>query len=537
MRGKRGVSLGTVLIMVSLLVTAGFALSALSISHLQIGQRQSDTMQAENLARSVVAQAWEKIVSQSSHEFGKDRLATDSVDMTLGGTRPGSWGRLSFFPTQAQSWKIRYSTNNLAGSTSQNGDGKAVPPAGLHLIGVGQCGAARKQVEAVYHVPPFPFAVASAGPIVSTEGLTIGSLKALPGGPVSNEALLPADIQSNWDQQAISLQGPSHVSGDLKAVGSIYTSDKVEVLGAKLAPVQAITLPTIDFAQYDPRLLGISFDGYTSNYPNQVVVTGAGFSPGSMTISSGGLKLEGGLLYVAGDLTIQGGISGKGILAVEGNLRVNGRSQVEAQDQVSILVGQNLTLTGAGSLSSYLQGTVLTGGAFSADSATLVGALVAGGSTTLKDSRVIQVEPQKVTITLGGITPPPVFVALATATAGDSDAGELTFRVQVQGTQIVCDLITPGFVQPINSVTQASLDYLAAVQNVVTTSNLPSYVKQAFLSGGLAPAIAYQLEATIAQQNPGPDPTPTGSGTTITLDPNQFFSLEDKMRIVFWSEE
>lgn len=133
-----------------------------------------------------------------------------------------------------------------------------------HLVGVGKFGGQTSRVQAVVALPPFPFALASSGPVRAMGGVEVAGIGAIPpGGTIEDADLLESGMVSN---------DPSG---------------------------QAI--PTQTLEEYTP--LGTASLSGNANH-----LAGRVRRAGPLEVS-GGLKLEGCLLYVDGDVKIQGGIS------------------------------------------------------------------------------------------------------------------------------------------------------------------------------------------------------------------------------------
>ncbi|MEW6283337.1 MAG: hypothetical protein AB1758_32310, partial [Candidatus Eremiobacterota bacterium] len=156
MRRARGLSLGSTLLVACLVVTLGLALSGVSVTHLNLSARATSSSSARDLARSVLALAVERI--QGNADFGVTGPATDVDPLRVRfGAAPGE-GLLTFDPAEARRLGIPLSVNNLAGGRSLTApDGQTVPTQSAYLVAVGRSGGLQRRVEAVLHLPPFPY--------------------------------------------------------------------------------------------------------------------------------------------------------------------------------------------------------------------------------------------------------------------------------------------------------------------------------------------------------------------------------------------
>jgi hypothetical protein len=524
-------SLGTVLVVVALLATAGLAISGVSVTHLNLMAQNRSARQAENLARSVVAQAVEEVLSDSEHNYGEDRLASESLDISLSGVPEGSTARLTFNPEKAREWGIPYSTNNISNDRSIEGDGRSVPASALHLYGVGESGGKKRVVEVLLHVPALPYSIASAGAIEARNGLIVGSLDEIPsdGDIPTPDQLGPADIHSNSSGTAIVLGRQTRIGGDVTAVGKVdpLGSPSVLIMGEMLNDADPVELPELDLSDYDPELRSGSFDSYNDGRYSDLSIPGAAKSFGDLEVTSGGLHLDGGLLFVDGSLKVTGGLSGKGILVVTGTLTVDGAARASRESQLAILVGRDFHLQGRGAADSYFQGLVYTGGDFFADSATLVGALVSRGETDLKDARFFLDGGEPVTIFLGE----PEEVRASGIMSINLSDGQHTYDVELSSfndEEVTYTIKDNGNFLINTTFTTSPSQIEADLANLSQGLNTVLIVQQRLLSMNSAIVTSWLQQLAIQETSTGTEPT--------TVDPSKFFKLKDRIRVASWQE-
>lgn len=195
--GKWGLTLGTTLLVVLLVVIMAFTLTASSVHHLHANARLSNGAHARQLADSAIALGLETILVDES--FGKDGEAT--VEIVSPDWAPaGSRAILTFDKEGAEREGIPYSTNNLGSDTDSipGWNSRTVPASGANLVAEAECRGARRRVEAVLRVPPFPYVIATSGTIRSSGGLLVAatdSVDALTPGVsrIDHEDLLPRE--------------------------------------------------------------------------------------------------------------------------------------------------------------------------------------------------------------------------------------------------------------------------------------------------------------------------------------------------------
>ncbi len=255
--GVDGVSLGTTLLVVALVVTISFALASLSVTHLNLMGVSSNRVQAENLAHSAITQAIEKILAGDG-SFGEEQLAGETITVTHSEAPDGAVGLLAFSPTEANSLGLPYSVNNLRGAGSVVGVGhRVVPAAAAHLVGVGRCRGVEKRVECILHVPPFPYAIASSVPIRSVGSLTIagvtdpGDMLEVVANGTSDPKAVPADLVTNaTSAQALVLGGDTVVTGDAQSSGGVELDpDGTKILGEVRTYADPAAIPRIAWLQ------------------------------------------------------------------------------------------------------------------------------------------------------------------------------------------------------------------------------------------------------------------------------------------------
>lgn len=403
MRAKRrGVGLGTVLIVVALVGTLGMALSGLSIQHLNMMTRTLNRSQALDLARSAMAMGLERVLSDN--EYG---TPTKPGPSTLTFTDPdGQVGVLTFDAADASRLGIPVSINNLTGTGPvPSPDGQTIPHKSVHLVAIGKTrSGVTRTVECMLRLPPYPYAAASDFEI-DASGIVVGGLD--PGAPpgMPRGKLRPASLFSNSkSKQALDLGAGSTVSGDLLATGEIKV-DKRAIVSGDIRPKQEERdLPRIKITDYDPIVKGRPYFPMQEVYPGGLVFTGEMRREGNLNVD-GTMSMQGAVIYVNGAVRVAGALTGKGVLVATGDVTVNEHAELDAQDRIAIVSGKKLTLRGGGYRSSLIQGTLYSEGGFEADSLTLRGVLIArdgknGGSgkvkltnsQVIKDDGVVSVE-------------------------------------------------------------------------------------------------------------------------------------------------
>lgn len=445
---KRGAGIATALIVATLVLMMGFTVAGVAFNHLNVSSRLSNIAMAENLAESAIAQVIEQVILDEN--FGT--AGTETRIVTLAGTPQDAEGVITFSTTDAGTHGVDRCLNNLASDTAASADnGQAVPAEALYLVAVGKCGGVERRIEAMIHMPRFPYSIASSGPI-NGSGLTVAGLKdgaSIPYGadPDPND-LVPGHLASNdTGSTAVTLTGNNIVKGDLKSVGGADLSAYVPATGAgtlvegeQLLYSNQTTIPDVDIGSYRPDLAdpnvnqslnpAVESDLHIDN--EQAYVDTGG---GTMNVNNG-LTLDAGVLYVEGNLHVTGGIHGKGAVIVTGNLTVDGGGSAASDNVAALLAGGNFTMNGGGGDidTQRFEGLVYTEGDFDIDNMTVQGVFVAnksgGSNMAINNVRMYQQEEHS-EITVSPATPTGSIPSLPDIQLGDVEAAPglgLTFN-------------------------------------------------------------------------------------------------------------
>ena len=395
------------------------ALCSLAFSQFHVLQGNSHRQQAENLARSALSRALDKLLTDPTlgryagagltpnRPSQPDPALTYTAHFDDGS--PADWmGWVTFDRNCGRP----YSTNLLYGTTAVQGwRDHTVAPSTVHLVAEGKAGESTSVVEAVVSLPSAP-TLATQGRLLSLGGLTVSSLT----GPEQladfvadrKVARLPADLVSNdGHEDSIQLGPETLIRGDVRTVGKLKLPPVLgtaRILGGVFESSKVTRLININLDDFDPQAGGRAFTELTT-LPSNPTVSGRARYNGILNIV-GDLNLSGGLLYVTGDVNISGGIKGKGALVSRGNVQVEAGCNLNAGHSVALLTQGDVSLRGTDKLANSFQGLVYCGGVLRANQITLVGQLQARGTgdSTLNRCDVVGV-PQKFTIPIQNDTP------------------------------------------------------------------------------------------------------------------------------------
>lgn len=251
----------------------------------------------------------------------------------------------------------------------------------VHVVSVGTNRGVKATVEGIIAVNPFPFAVASTGPLVSTGAFLVGSIEdpaALDDPIALQKALKRGSLLSNAPGNSVSLSGsPVRVTGDLVCVGTASLGSGVQVEGEVKENRQAKPIPDIRLTDFDTATKEGVRVLETPHLTNPEAFEGYVRATGDIVVD-GELKLSEAVVYIDGSLIVRGKMSGRGALFCTGSVRMES-SSLGALDQLAIVSGGDLSITGRGKASSRIAGLLASKGDLSLSEVTVVGCVLCAG--------------------------------------------------------------------------------------------------------------------------------------------------------------
>jgi hypothetical protein len=388
-RKHRGSTLATALAVIALASLSVAVLLSAAFFQMSAASSLLDSTRSRNRVDSVLALAMAQLMG-SNGAYG---TAGESVQAALPGDASGVVGSLSF-ATSARP----HSTNNLLSDSSTrlwNGAGLAPRLAYLYAVSQNQT-TVTWATEIFLHVPPYPYVVASSGPILSTASMTVGSLdptRPPPASPPSAANLLPGDIASNSTASlAINLSAQSVIDGDARAAGGIKAAPQ-SIKGGVYPGAGSIPLPLMNISSFAPQ--------------PQNVMTQLAADMGGMTLEGycastadahfhGDVTVDDAVVYVPGNLTIDGALHGTGAIFATGAMTIGGAdgpSDLQTDNHVALAAGGAVTVNGQGQQNSFFRGLIYTQGSLTANHLTLLGTFVGNGGpgagVTLNDASAL----------------------------------------------------------------------------------------------------------------------------------------------------
>lgn len=502
---------------------------------------------AANAARSAASIAIARILEQP--EFGKDRASGDEVRYTT----EDATALVTFHEATARANGLRMSTNNLRGTADIAGDGDTMVPSGtVELSVLAQAHGTQRRVDVVLRIPPFPWAIASAGRIQTRNGVLVA---AIPEGvwppPSDPSKLLPADLVANANEGgAIVLGDQSLVLGDVETPGGVVLGqNSVEVRGEIRDGAAPVDLPALRPSEYDPQSTGSTYFEISDGDLQELV--GIARASSSVTFPNK-LKLSSGTLYVDGNLTLERGVEGNGALIATGDITVKAGAQFEGVTELAVVSGGRVRLSGVGTQRSAIRGLFYAEQGLEASELTLAGSLLTGSASTGVELDQVNVLHQPISGSGGSIPSGTFYVGGVTIGSGTPDP--MSTGIMPGGTPLPSGQV-PLFnviLQPTNggypliiTISTPLTGLTVGPQTVQDSDELAEFLSdaeeqiRASLVMGLTPSdMFFQLldQMSSGIQQFGELDGGTSPGVLLTGDISLFLPLEDRVRVVSWVE-
>lgn len=338
-RGRAGFSLATVLVLVSVLAIIATAMVALFTTNLNFLQASNNGQVALDEAEAGLNQVLLNLAADP--DYGTQG---ETLRRTL---HPG-------FASQECYHEVSFATSQSPHSTNaRNGDttgylGRPVASECVHVISTGFCRGQIRTLEAIIRQPPFNFALASAGPIVSANPLRVEGIDSRQAYVQGASKPLPGHVASNSSQgiNISDLSGlSSYISGQARASGAVNLDSNATVVQGIRANAANLPLPSISVTSFDP--LGTAGLQRITTATSTLGSLAATKRCDQSTTFSNAVNFSNGLLYLAGDVTFDRGLTGSGAIIVDGDVTIRGAgTQLSGSDTVAILSSGKVKIEG-----------------------------------------------------------------------------------------------------------------------------------------------------------------------------------------------
>lgn len=303
-----------------------------------------------------------------------------------------------------------HSTNNTTLDNDSGSLGRTVPDGMLHIVSTGYCKGQYRSVECIIEKPPFPFGLATSGPIHSTEPLVVKGVSSL-DKLVSGDEDRPGHILCNSAEgvriDQVNPPRPTEISGFIKSAGPAVVAQPAVVRGGIRAHSDASSFADINIENFknegEPGVVTLVDNTYPEDQQMDIMY----YHPGGGLTYQGSVNMNRALLYVDGDLTINGPVSGEGLIVVNGNATFQAGTTLSGSNKMAVLCSGDMTINGN---NNYFTGLVYCEGNLSARNITIVGNTIVNspdpnkGQALLEDVTVVSNEDtadMTITITSG----------------------------------------------------------------------------------------------------------------------------------------
>ena len=366
-----------------MLVTVGslavFTMVAMAFFHMRFSTVVVNQRSARNMAESALATALTEV--WKNNEYGTERAPHHTIHLKSS-TGDGAEGFLTFNEGKAADLGVPFSTNNFASDASvEGGTGQVVPESTVHLVALGECRGARYKAEVLYYVPPYPNALASSGPIVSSGGLLVKATEISSASGLDRDQLEAGHVVSNSSiASAIQIGPESEIRGDVVAVGGIKVGNPVDILGEVRPNAGSQNVPELGIDAIFTKLATVQSRDVVEDTQVDGETTIDYFTEATVPLTvKGDLILDGGVLYCRDDLTIWGQVRGNGAIFSLGDVKIDSGADLSASDQIALVAKGSLELHGTSQNSQFFNGLVYSEEEILADNITIIGAAVVNG--------------------------------------------------------------------------------------------------------------------------------------------------------------
>ncbi|MEW6281181.1 MAG: hypothetical protein AB1758_21400, partial [Candidatus Eremiobacterota bacterium] len=386
MMRRRGASLQLVMALVLIMSVLAVTMVAIYMSNLNFTQSTLNGNLAQLEAESAITEVIGKLTANPDFGVSGQSLRGTSTPKT---DPREAWHEVTFDSGSS----LPYSTNTVGGTRTGYG-GRSLPAGAVHVVATGFFRGQYRSIEAVIEHPPFPFGIASDGPILSTTPLIVQGTSGIVGETVMEPTLdRPGHVASNSSlATAVDLNGAAtRVTGFVQSCGGIRVDPAAVIKGGMRPYYAALDLPLLDFNAFNIQNDAIQvLDREFFEKQNLNTL----YYASDDVVFNGGINFQKGLLRCARSVTVREGIKGEGAIVCDGDVNIlGGLTSLAGSNRVAIVAKGNVNLLGN---EQRFQGLLYTEGTLQADNVMIVGNVVVNpenpGNTptvTLKDTRVV----------------------------------------------------------------------------------------------------------------------------------------------------
>lgn len=432
-RPSRGaVSLITVLSLVGVVMVLAAAMVGVFSLNLNVAQKSFNATVAEAEAEAGIAECLYRLSRDENvdNSYNPPRVSFGRNAETIRATiTPGFDPSEAFHVvTFATGGDFPHSTNNTYLDRDTGALGRSVPDGMIHLISTGFCRGQFRTIECLVAKPPFPFGLATSGPIVSKDPFVVKGVSSI-ANLIEGTEDRPGHLLCNSPEGVtIGQSDPpraTYVSGFIKSVGPIAIAQPAEVLGGLRPHSDPSTLPQIDVTSFrnegQPGVVTL----YAPLFSNNQVMDIMYYFSGPTLTYEGAVTLKKAFLYVDGDLVIRGPVTGEGLIVVNGNATFLSGTNLDGANKMAVLASGDVTIRGQ---HNSFSGLIFCGGDFRASNITVVGNTIVHSSDPSKG----KADLENVTVVSNSETADMTITITSSSSArGQSNARDAIFPMMI----------------------------------------------------------------------------------------------------------
>lgn len=397
----RGLSILSVLVLVSIVVVVAAAMTGVFTMNMNVTQRVSNGTIALAEAEAGLTEVLYQITRDghldpepAARKEGEDSIVTWGLNgETIRGTITPEMGSDKAFHvvTFARDSEFPYSTNNTNLTNNTGYLGRTIPDGAIHVVSTGYCNGQYRTVECIVEKPPFPFGLATTGPIVSVDPIVVKGTSSAGVFDPNEEGDRPGHLLTN-SKEGVSIGASSgrqtEISGFVKSSGGVSIAQPAVVRGGVRTYTDESTLTDIDISNFDlikepSGVVNIVDSLYVKDQKLDVMYRYSG----PHLVYKGSVSLEKAMLYVDGDLTIEGPLKGEGLVVVNGNAHFKSGTSLLGSNKMAVLASGDITIEGA---NNYFMGLVYCEGNLKASNISIVGTTVVNAPDSSKGRAELQ---------------------------------------------------------------------------------------------------------------------------------------------------
>ena len=379
------------LLLVTIVLLVAATMAGVFTLNMNITQRVSNGTVALNEAEAGIAEVLYQIsrdenVSKTENaqqqpiiDWGKNNETLRST-ITPGYSDEEAFHIVTFDPSS----EFPHSTNNTSLDRNSGSLGRTVPDGRLHLVSTGYCKGQYRTVECVVERPPFPFGLATSGPINSEDPIVVKGVSSIAELQSANEDR-PGHLVCN-SPQGITIKAAPHgsvtteISGFVKSTGPVNIEQPAVVRGGIRSFSDDSTLANLDVTKFknqgEPGVITLMDSSYDKEQELDVMY----YRSGDLRYQRS-VQLKNAMIYVDGNLTVDGPLSGEGLIVVNGNATFNSGTALSGSNRMAVLASGDIKIVGN---NNYFTGLVYAEGNFSAKDITIVGNTIVNSENPAK---------------------------------------------------------------------------------------------------------------------------------------------------------